>query len=501
MLRPRTASVALVTVLLGVWGPGCARERAAKARVLRVAARADVLGFFPEGAKASDGYTFQVNAEVVEGLVRFDRNLRVQPALADHWETPDERTYVFHLRPGLRFSDGRPLTAEDVAASLTAARNWGTRDALQAIDSARALDAEQVEVRTRQPYLLLLQSLHWGFVLPRDEIARRPTRTIGSGPFMLRERHPGKDFTLDRNPHYHGRAPDFDSVVFTIVADDKQRLGRLLSGEADVADQIPPERIAALRARGDVQVFAGPGLRVLYLGLRVDRPPFSDARVREAVALALDRDELRSRALMGLGQPAFQLLPGTIVGYDPSLPPELTDRARARALLASSRHARLRVRLDGPRNRYTNDTLILAELARQLGEVGIEAEVNALDKAAFYALIDAGASDAHLVGWACRSGQGSDLLEGMLHSRSEHLGTWNSFGLSDPRLDAMIEDSGRTHDQLTWSLALRKAARRAFESRAAIPLVVQPEALAFRRGLRWDPSIDYSLWLEDVHEQ
>ncbi len=493
------AAALLLATLMGGWG--CHRGGSAAPRVLRLAVRSDVQGFFASGPLLSEAFSLQVSAQIVEGLVRFDRRLAVQPALAESWETPDDRTYRFLLRPALRFSDGRELTAEDVAASLDFARgsNWGTQDSLQAIESVRALDPRRLEIRTRRPYRLLLQSLHWGFVLPKDELHRRPVRTIGSGPYRLGERRPGAGFTLERNPNYRGPGPAFDRVVFDVVPDAGERIERLLRGDADVINEVPPERVAELHGRSELRVYAGPGMRVLFLGLRVDRPPFADPRLRQAVDLALDRDALLTRARLKLGTAAHQLVPSSIVGYDPTFVPDAFDRDRARALLAAAGHrGGVHVRLDGPSNRYTNDALILPEVARQLALAGFQVDVNALDKGDFFKLIDAGGSDLHLLGWACRSGQAADVLEAALHSRRAGFGTWNSLGLADPALDRLIEEASGSPSEQRWSAALRSAQRRALELRAAIPLVVQPEALAFRRPFRWRPSLDYSLWLEDI---
>lgn len=501
--RRQAVAVAATAVLVGLalaGFAGCRRQAPVAARRLRLAVREDVLGFFGSAPLAREAFTLQVNSEIFEGLVRFDRSLVVSPALAQSWETPDDRTYLFQLRPGLRFSDGQALTAPDVVASLLAGRSraWGTQDALASIESVRALDERQVEIRTQRPDFLLLQGLHWGFVVPREELRRMPMRAIGSGPYRLAAHRAGA-FTLERNAYYRGPAPAFDRADFEVVPDAAEREDRLLRGTADVIDNVPPERVAALENDPQVRVYAGPGLRVLFLGLRVDRPPFDDPRVRQALDLALDRSELLARARLAPGVVARQLVPPTVIGSDPTFVPAPPDRARARALLAAAGHGRgLRVRLDGPRDRYTNGTLILAEVARQLDLAGFEVEVQLLDKGAFFARIDSGASDLHLVGWLCRSGQAGDLMEAMLHSRQGPFGAWNSMGLSDPALDRMIDEAGASNSEREWSRKLQAAQRRALELRALVPLVVQPEALAFRRSLRWRPSLDYQLWLEDI---
>ncbi len=114
---------------------------------LRIALRADVTGFFPGPPLVNEAFTLQVNRSLYESLVRFDRDLRLRPGLAERWSNPDDRTYRFVLRPGGRFSDGSLLTAADVVASLEANRKgWVTRDYLQAIESVRAVGDGEVEI-------------------------------------------------------------------------------------------------------------------------------------------------------------------------------------------------------------------------------------------------------------------------------------------------------------------------------------------------------------------
>jgi peptide/nickel transport system substrate-binding protein len=131
---------------------------------ITIAVRADVTGFFPNPPMKDESFTNRANAEVLEGLVRFDADGRLAPALAERWETPDDQTYVFHMRPGLRFSDGTPLTSADVAASLLAnvQKGWPTAAYLRNVASVEADGPLRLVVRTRAPYSLLLYKLPWG---------------------------------------------------------------------------------------------------------------------------------------------------------------------------------------------------------------------------------------------------------------------------------------------------------------------------------------------------
>ena len=431
----------------------------------------------------NESFTFQVNRSVYESLLRFDRELRLRPALAARWSNPDDRTYRFTLQPGVRFSDGSPLTPADVVASLEAnRRGWVTRDYLQAVESVRAIGEHEVEIHTRFPYLALLTRLPWGPIIPRDAAEGGVSPALGTGAYRLEHWDPGHGFVFVRNP-FHQPPPCFERVVHTVVPDEGVRIGLVERGEADVADQVPLDQVERLSRNPALRVVSGAGLRVLFLGLRVDRPPFSDPRVREAIDLAIDRRELVRRALGGRAAVATQLVPPSIVGFDPALRLPRPDRARARALLAAAGHTRgLDVRLDGPSNRYVNDVAILAELARQLGEVGVRVAVNALDKRDFFPLIEAGRSRMHLLGYACESGDAGDLLGAILHSSAGGaLGSLNSLGLSDPELDRLIDASNASVGVGERSELLQAAVARIAKLRVALPLVVQPEAVAMKR--------------------
>ncbi len=469
---------------------------------LTLAVRADITGLYPNAPTVNEAYTLHTNANVLEGLVRFDSQLRLTPALAERWENPDERTYIFHLRQGLRFSDGRPLTARDVVASLNAAkeRRWAVRDYLHAVDSVRALDELRVAVRTRFPYQILLTKLQWAFVLPADAVSQPSVPVIGSGPYRVESWTPGKELRLIRNPYHRGPAAAFPRARLVVIPDEAERLAALLRGEADIATDVPLDAVEALRQRSDLRVLRRGSLRVLFLNLRPDRPPLRDARVREAIDLAIDRPELIRRALSGFTEPATQIVHPSVVGYNPALPAPRLDRVRARALLAEAGvKPGISLRLDGPNNRYVNDERILAEVARQLGEIGIRVEVNALDKTKFFKLIGSGASAFHLLGWSCESGEAGDVLDAAFRSPSAgFVDSDNSLGLADPDLDRLIDASNASVAVAERSELLQAAVARIAALRVALPLVVQAEAVAMTRKIRWDPPRNSALLLSEV---
>ncbi len=503
MKRPATV-LAFGLCLLSL-GAGCRDGVGRDGRSLTLAVRADVTGIFPNPPLANEAYSIHINRAIFEGLVAFDRRLALTPALAEYWENPDETTTLFVLRQGLRFSDGRPLTARDVVASLLAprTRRWINRDYLQAIESARALDARRLEIKTRTPYHILPFKLPFGFVLPADLIAQDSVPPVGTGPYRLRYWTPGREVHLERNPFYRGSPPYFARVRLLVEPSARARINMVQRGEALLADSLAPEDAEPLASDSNLRLIARPSVRVLFLGLRVDEPPFSDPRVREAVDLALDRTELIERALGGRPEAANQLVPRAVVGFNPRIPEARPDLKRARSLLTQAGFPRgFAIRLDGPHNRYINDRGILIEVARQLERVGIQVTVNALDKREFFALQGTRDCKFFLLGWACESGEAGDALDTLVHSPAgATLGSENGFGLADAELDRLIDTANGSASRAERTTYLQSALYRVAELRPLLPLVVQTEAFLVSRRLKWDPPVSLALDVANMAEE
>lgn len=483
---------------------GCGKAgREPSARQLRAAVRADVTGFFPNPPAANESYTFEMNRWVVDAIVGLDRGLNVVPALAAHWLTPDDRTFVLELRPGLRFSDGRAVTATDVARSLEAGKRlqWPNDGYLVTLESVRVLDERRVEVRAVRPDPTLLTRLAWGFVLPAEATAARPVPVVGTAPYELERWSPGEGFAFTRNPHHWGRPAAFARAEFRVVPDDAARMRLVETGEVDLADFVPVDAWDRLRQTPGLRLVVGAGHRVLFLGLRVDRPPFDDPRAREALDLAIDRSVLLERVFLGHGTVANQLMPRGAVGFVPDLQPARLDRERARALLAAAGLGPgTRLRLDGPNNRYVRDALVLREVARQLREVGLDVEVNAIDKNELYDLLGVAGSSFYLLGWASESGDGADVFEVLFPPEGERLtGSSNGSGFADAQLDALTREAQSTTNLRERAAVLRRAFRRLAELRPILPLVVQPEAVVYdQRRVSWDPPVSLALRPRDL---
>ena len=282
--------------------------------------------------------TSAILANLYDGLTEFDQESRIRPALAAEWRNPDDRTWVFRLRPGVRFHDGRPLTAEDVIFSLERARthsSTGFASYLVEVESLKALDPLTVEIRTRNPFAALLAKLSPIQIVPHDS-PETITRPVGTGSYQLERYEEGKVVELlPSASDWRGgskRAP----LTFVVEREPRRRLERLLSGELDLAAGLSEDAVDVLRGSPGCRAELRPGSVVEYVHLAQTEPRFRDRRVREAIDLAIDRADFVARAHHGLGQPVGQLVAAGVFGYADDLKPPARDLARARRLLAEA---------------------------------------------------------------------------------------------------------------------------------------------------------------------
>jgi peptide/nickel transport system substrate-binding protein len=355
------------------------------------------------------------------------------------------------------------------------------------------VDPLTIDLVTREPRALL-SSLSFFHVTKPNASGRFPP-LAGTGPFRLKERQEGRHVSVERWHAYWGPRPQVGFAAFVPVASAPERLARVERGEADVAAGIPPEL-----ARGDdpagVDVVRGPGLTVMYLGFGM-RPaaggPFSDPRVRRAFHLAIDRRELLQRALDGTGSVATQPVAPRVFGFDPRLPAPAHDPAEARRLLAAAGHARgLRLRLDHPDDRYRAARVLQEQLAR----VGVTVDLSGMARGELWDR--ASSSVLFFAGWDCATGEASEFFEFCLHTPGRGYGGANYGGFSHRRLDEIVETNTAALDPRVRQGLLQEAASIAMEELPVLPLYVEDDIYAVRRGLELPRRADNGLRLADV---
>jgi peptide/nickel transport system substrate-binding protein len=327
-------------------------------------------------ANEADGLRFALTYDVLTGQ---GPDGRTTPRLATSWK-PDAslRKWRFELRSGATFTDGRPVRAADVLFSLRrmerkAAENFN-RLAPFDMKASRVLDDHTVEIVTRQPFAEAPRALEsMTFIVPEGtEDFAKPMP--GSGPFRFVSGD-AQTTVLERNDNWWGQRPPTKRIELRAIADPQARADAVMSGQVDVAGSVAPALAKRADGRGDLQVVRRPGVTTYPFVMRLDRKPFDDPRVREAIKLAADRKALLDTAFLGYGSVADDL----IAPKDPSSPTGITPRqrdvARAKELLAQAGHTRgLKVTLHTT-TLYPGMDTAATLFAKQLAEIGVTAEV------------------------------------------------------------------------------------------------------------------------------
>ncbi len=316
----------------------------AGAVTLSMARNADMLTWDPYNI--GDDPSIFTQMAVYDRLVKLaPSNKDVQPELATSWKmSPDGLTATFTLRQGVKFSDGTPLTADDVVLSLTRAidqkSEWGFL--FSPVKSVSKVDAQTVALHMSEPFAPLLAGLSTfaasiyskaQFEKYGPEMVRHP---LGTGAFTLESWDKGSQITLVKNPNYwQPGKPKIDRIVMRVVGDDNTRVLQLQSGRVDLIDAVPPNQVQAMRGAG-LKVYAVNGTAVLRYTLNETIKPLDEVNVRAALGHVVDRAAVAKNVYFGLATVARSLLPSTTLYYDPNADPLTFDIAKAKAFLAKS---------------------------------------------------------------------------------------------------------------------------------------------------------------------
>lgn len=413
--------------------------------------------------QGTDSQSERIGELIYDPLVRKDAHFHLQPWLAASWDRPDPLTWVFHLRSGVQFHDGHSLTAADVAWSIRSMTNGAIitakGGAFQAITAVDTPDPLTVIVHTKTPQPSLLFNLSDGLFGVVESGAARDEglRPVGSGPFRFVSQVQDKEVVLERNPDYWAGAVSLtiERVRFQVVPDTITAALEMKKGSADVESNVlTMDMVHALSGAPNLRVTTGPGARVDYLNFNVQDPALRDARVRQAIAYAIDRPALVAALWRGHAHLADTLLPpghwATAASADLAQYPR--DPARAIGLLeaAGLRPGRDGVRLRLTMKTSTDETTRLEAQAMQaeLREVGIALSLRSTEFGTFYSDITKGAFQMYLLRWI-GSNEDPDIFHYCYSTAMFPPKGANRGHYSNPRVDALLQAASATTDEAT----------------------------------------------------
>ncbi len=493
-------------VLLALVGSACAGVSAGPPQTLGIAASYELASLDPHRQDTLAASALLSN--IYEPLVATDADMKLVPRLAETWENPDPRTWIFHLRRGVAFHDGRLFSARDAVASIQRLQREAgleMRKKVRGIEEAVALDAWTLRLRTREPDRTLLHKLSGVLLLP----ARMPPEAgaaNGTGPYRLLAWDGAKRFQLVRHErHWAGAGVGaFRRVDYALGLDPAAALAALRDGRVQIAEtgglRLSDEDARGFRVARRDSLYT----KLLFFDLARERTPgvpgrrnpFLDPQVRRALHVAIDRSALASLHVREAA-PATQLVPRFVFGFDSSLPEPRPDPAAARELLRAAG-------LAGGFRAKLLTRHVLAELAAPLPEmlatIGVALEVEAVSDAEFFERLRRGEASLWLDRVACISGDAGELFADFLHSRDEkrRLGSANDSGLRDRGLDRAIEASAELEDDLDRRAALSALMARLMRELPVLPLVTAREVYVFDRRLAFAARFDGEIRASEV---
>jgi len=478
---------------------------------------------------AADSYSSCVVAQIYSPLVGLTSDLEPTPQVAESWTiSRDGRTYVFRIRPGVKFHHGREVTARDFEFSITRTFREpflseglaaGYLDAIEGaqefikgkaktVRGIKVLDDRTLQITLTRPYSSLLTALALDMVsaVPpellasegKDAMERHP---IGTGPFRFVRRDGRHAVVLAANPDYFMGRPSIDTLVFYAPHGDVIELGAdaLLEGRATLS-QLPSNRIEEFRARPGLAVLRWNDLSLAFIGMNASAPPFNDVRVRQAVALSIDRQAMLNRRPEGKSLAAGILPPG-LPGYAPAQKTYPRDVRAAKALLAQAGYGAARpfpmvtmYRANSNSELRAVDSVMVASLR----EAGINVRVRYEPWSVIDSVITNRTAAMFALAWVADIPDPDTFLRALFYSSS----STNYFRFKDAAVDSLLDVARSTSDPGRRLDAFRKAEEAVLKAAPFVPLTHTASFIGLRddvSGLEMNPLGISTLAIEKLH--
>lgn len=481
----------------------------------------------------TESFTSNMQHHIYDPLVRRNKQLEIEPALATSWTIVEPNRWRFKIRQGVKFHNGDVLSADDVVASITRLLDPTSRAKgnLPAVEKAEKVDDQTVDLVLKGPYPLLLNDLSGIFIMSKKWMeannALKPGNTTtgvttfastnanGTGPFKLESYKPDVGTTLVVNPDWWDKPQhNLTRIEFKPIKSDATRVAALLSGEIDMMAPAPLQDLQRMSGAG-MKVVEEPSLRVIFLGVNMrpellampgQKNPMLDKRVRQAMWQAIDLDTIQKRVMRGKSRNIGLMVAPPVPGYDASLDvlPKY-DPDAAKKLLADAGYPNgFKTKLDCPNDRYIADEQICVAIAAMWKKVGIDVDLKTESRATYFPRQDKGETDAYMLGWATLPPMDSySVLSAIFATRKQGtaFGGNNPNGLSDPRFDDLATKAGVELDEKKRRAMLTEALKIAKDEVYFLPLHQQPVAWAMKTNVELPqfPDEYVRLWFAKVN--
>jgi len=502
----------------------------AEAKTFTWTASLDALSMDPYSTNNSFTTAFINN--IYEGLARFNEELKVEPALAESWQTVSPTVWRFKLRRNVKFHNGEPFSADDVVFSWQRMQSPGSIAKLDlgGIKDVRKVDAYTVDVETHTPFPLLLNNLMSFTIMSKawceannakeasdlqqkkENFANRNAN--GTGPFMLKSREVDVKTVLAANPNWWDKPKhNLTEVNFTPIQSDATRTASLLSGALDATVSVPLQDVQRINSSGTFTVVQGPELRTIFFGMDQFRDellysdvkgknPFKDVRVRRALYQAIDVEAIKRSVMRGVSWPAGMIVSPALNGAPQGMNARILpyDPEAAKKLLAEAGYPDgFTVGMQCPNNRYVYDEQICLAVISMLGRVGIKITPQFEPAAKWNVRLNTQDISLYMIGHAgLPMVDAYAVLFDTVATRSATAGGLNAGRYSNPAFDALLPRIASELDVEKRRALIGEGVAITRNDMVYLPLHQQPITWAAKKGVDLRQSPDNQLRLRLV---
>lgn len=468
----------------------------------------------------SSNPAYQVVQLVFRPLARRDSTLSgYAPDLARAWEWEDDATLLLHIRDDVRWHDGTPVSAHDVAFTIERQREAATGSPRQAdvaaVTAVAVRDSVTVAVSMSRTGVYAVNALLEVVTVPQHllegiepaELRNAPfgRQPVGNGPYRFASWTAGQSLTLDVNPDQPGARPALDRIILRFVPDMSAAMTELLTGQGDLIQRVPPQLAQRVRTAANAELHPGPRIRPAWIAFNTRRAPFDDPRVRRAILMAIDREALADGLFGDIGEPAWSPIPAALREHSPGVTPVPFDTAAARALLAEAgflaagrdgmlqrNGQQLRFEVEYISTDQTRQDVLVA-MQSMLRRVGVDMVPRAYESTTWVQRLREGSFGASFWGWGWGPGVVGPNAEMIFHSRSIPPNGPNFAASRNPRVDQLLDavlveqDTGRARGM--W----QELEQLMIDDVVYAPIYMDPELFAVSsrfenvrfRGIEW----------------
>jgi peptide/nickel transport system substrate-binding protein len=470
-------------------------------------------------------------ANIYEPLVRRNKDLALEPALAESWEIVSPTVWRFKLRKNVTFHDGAPFTADDVIATFERSRSPGAdaKTKVQSIASIKKIDDYTIEVTTYRPAPILLSEISDWFIVSKAWAEKNNAMTVadlrkgaenyatrhanGTGPFKLVSREPDVRTVLAANEKWWDKPKhNITRATFMPIRNSATRTAALLSGEIDFAQPVPTQDIKRLKADPNIKVLQTTEARVIFLGFDQkrdellygsvkDKNPFKDIRVRKAFNQAVDVNAIVNKIMDGAAAARGSVIVRQMKGFNPEVDKRPAyDVDAAKKLLAEAGYPNgFSVTLDCPNDRYVNDEAVCVAVAAMLGRIGIKVNVAAITKTKYFAKTLSHDTSFFMLGWGANTVDAHNPLALLFATPTKGgNGRWNMGAYSNPKLDKLTDQIRDELDENKRNALIKEAYKLVNDEFVIIPLFEPALVWATRKNVTLDQRADERFELRSV---